>query len=92
MLSAISRSPSHLLHEVILVDDASELPHLQEPLEKFAARLGKVRIIRSPTRTGLIRARLVGASIASVSERNPVFHEVFSDSMALVDYDVNDES
>jgi len=64
ILSVIHQTPAHLLHEIILVDDASELPHLKDPLEKFAARVGKVRIIRSPLRTGLIKARLVGASIA----------------------------
>ena len=68
----IRQTPAHLLHEIILVDDASELPHLKDPLEKFAARVGKVRIIRSPLRTGLIRARLIGASIAKVVRYTPL--------------------
>jgi hypothetical protein len=33
MYSVIDRSPPHLLHEIILVDDGSDAPHLQAPLE-----------------------------------------------------------
>lgn len=62
--SIFNRSPPELLEEVILVDDFSDMQHLMQPLEKYMAQLGKVRIIRSKQREGLIRARLLGASIA----------------------------
>jgi len=62
--SIFNRSPAHLVEEVILVDDFSDMDHLLLPLEKYMAQLGKVRIIRAKKREGLIRARLLGASIA----------------------------
>ncbi|XP_064614239.1 polypeptide N-acetylgalactosaminyltransferase 5-like [Liolophura sinensis] len=62
--SVLDRSPSHLVREIILVDDFSDLPHLKQPLEDYVARLGKVRVIRTEKREGLIRARLLGYSHA----------------------------
>jgi len=62
--SILDRSPPELVHEIILVDDASELPHLGEPLERYVAGLDKIRILRTYRRLGLVRARLLGASHA----------------------------
>ncbi|XP_045121759.1 polypeptide N-acetylgalactosaminyltransferase 1-like [Portunus trituberculatus] len=63
--SVISRSPASILEEILLVDDASERKFLKEPLEEYVAKLPvAVRVLRSPTRTGLIRARLMGAQEA----------------------------
>ncbi|KAK7075733.1 polypeptide N-acetylgalactosaminyltransferase, partial [Halocaridina rubra] len=63
--SVINRSPATLLKEIILVDDASERTFLKEPLEKYVAKLSvSVRVIRSNVRSGLIRARLLGAQEA----------------------------
>lgn len=63
--SVISRSPRQLLREILLVDDASERTFLKEPLEEYVSKLHvPVRVIRSPSRTGLIRARLLGAQEA----------------------------
>lgn len=59
--SVIDRSPAHLLKEIILVDDKSDMAHLQAQLENYMADFPKVRIIREKERVGLIRARLSGA-------------------------------
>lgn len=63
--SVLDRSPNHLIKEVILVDDYSDLPHLAEPLDDFASQTQKVRLVRAKRREGLIRARLLGASVAT---------------------------
>ena len=39
--------------------------HLKKPLEDYVAQLGKVRILRTTKREGLIRARLLGAKAAT---------------------------
>eukprot|EP00037_Helgoeca_nana_P014166 m.132050 g.132050 ORF g.132050 m.132050 type:complete len:462 (-) comp22426_c0_seq38:1411-2796(-) len=66
MYSVIDRSPPHLLHEIILVDDGSDAPHLQAPLEEFIKRLPvTVKIVRQGYRSGLMRARVAGAKVAT---------------------------
>ncbi|KAI0224427.1 Polypeptide N-acetylgalactosaminyltransferase 5 [Lamellibrachia satsuma] len=63
--SVIDRTPPKLLREIILVDDASTFDHLHKRLEDYIAiKLKKVKIVRAPQREGLIRARLLGASVA----------------------------
>ncbi|KAJ1522180.1 hypothetical protein ONE63_002490 [Megalurothrips usitatus] len=60
--SVINRSPRPLLREIILVDDASEREHLGRPLEDYVAKLPvPVHVFRTEKRSGLIRARLLGA-------------------------------
>ncbi|CAK9300062.1 unnamed protein product [Gordionus sp. m RMFG-2023] len=63
--SIIDRTPSRLLKEIILVDDFSDMEHVKEKLDKYVAKLGKVRVIRTKKREGLIRARLFGAANAT---------------------------
>ncbi|XP_060791267.1 polypeptide N-acetylgalactosaminyltransferase 10 [Neoarius graeffei] len=63
--SVVNRSPSQLISEIILVDDFSDREHLKAPLEEYMARLPKVRIVRTQKREGLIRTRLLGASLAT---------------------------
>ncbi|CAL1262055.1 unnamed protein product [Larinioides sclopetarius] len=63
--SVLERSPDHLLKEIILVDDYSDQPHLKKRLENYIAQLPKVQLVRAQKREGLIRARLLGASVAS---------------------------
>ncbi|KAM6974555.1 polypeptide N-acetylgalactosaminyltransferase 12 [Tautogolabrus adspersus] len=61
--SVLETSPDILLKEVVLVDDYSDRDHLKEPLERYISGLRKVRLIRATKREGLVRARLLGASI-----------------------------
>ncbi|XP_050195614.1 polypeptide N-acetylgalactosaminyltransferase 5 [Myiozetetes cayanensis] len=62
--SVLSRSPPHLIEEVILVDDFSTKEYLKGQLDTYMARFPKVKILRLKERHGLIRARLAGAEIA----------------------------
>ncbi|CAK1556414.1 unnamed protein product [Leptosia nina] len=59
--SVIDRSPPHLIKEIVLVDDFSDMPHLMQQLDDYMSALPKVRIVRAARREGLIRARLLGA-------------------------------
>ncbi|XP_069111074.1 polypeptide N-acetylgalactosaminyltransferase 5-like [Argopecten irradians] len=63
--SIINQTPPELLKEIILVDDFSDMEHLKTPLERYMARYEKVKIVRAPRREGLIRARLLGYSVAT---------------------------
>ncbi|XP_049293409.1 putative polypeptide N-acetylgalactosaminyltransferase 9 isoform X1 [Anopheles funestus] len=63
--SVLDRSPDHLVKEVILVDDFSDMPHTQKQLEEYFLAYPKVKIIRAAKREGLIRARLLGARHAT---------------------------
>lgn len=62
--SILDRSPSHLIEEIILVDDFSDMPHLGKPLEDYFRPYTKVKIVRAKKREGLIRARLLGFDVA----------------------------
>lgn len=65
--SVINRTPSELLHEVILVNDFSSNAELYEPLQNYVAMnfLEKVKIVNLEKRSGLIMTRLEGARIAT---------------------------
>lgn len=64
--SIIRTSPPQLLHEIILVDDSSDRKHLGKELDDYVATLEKpVHVLRTGKRSGLIRARLIGAEKAS---------------------------
>ena len=41
------------------------MDHLKEDLENYMAQYPKVKILRSKNRTGLIRARMMGAAKAT---------------------------
>ncbi|XP_061698141.1 polypeptide N-acetylgalactosaminyltransferase 13 isoform X3 [Syngnathoides biaculeatus] len=61
--SVISRSPRHLIVEILLVDDFSERDFLGKKLEDYVQTLDvPVKILRMEQRSGLIRARLRGAA------------------------------
>lgn len=61
--SILDRSPPHLLKEIILVDDYSDMPHLMKPLEEHLEPLKIVKVVRQKKREGLIRSRLAGAAV-----------------------------
>ncbi|KAJ8377782.1 hypothetical protein AAFF_G00253980 [Aldrovandia affinis] len=58
--SVLNRTPVHLIHEIILVDDFSEDPNDCRLLTK----LPKVKCLRNDRREGLIRSRVRGADAA----------------------------
>ncbi|XP_008330208.1 polypeptide N-acetylgalactosaminyltransferase 12 [Cynoglossus semilaevis] len=60
--SVLETSPEK---EIVLVDDYSDRAHLKEPLENYISNLRKVRLVRATKREGLVRARLLGASITT---------------------------
>ncbi|XP_061852404.1 polypeptide N-acetylgalactosaminyltransferase 11 isoform X4 [Colius striatus] len=65
--SVLDRTPAHLLHEVILVDDNSELDDLKKDLGEYVkTHLPKTtKLVRNEKREGLIRGRMIGASHAT---------------------------
>ncbi|XP_052829502.1 polypeptide N-acetylgalactosaminyltransferase 10 [Octopus bimaculoides] len=64
--SVLNRSPKHLIHEVILVDDFSNKEHCKEPLDKYVKeKFTNVKVIHAKQREGLIRTRLLGAKAAT---------------------------
>jgi polypeptide N-acetylgalactosaminyltransferase len=68
--SVLDRSPTHLIEEVILVDDFSDMDHLKQQLVDYFADEPKVKIIRAKKREGLIRARLLGEQQQDYFKRN----------------------
>ncbi|KAK7881176.1 hypothetical protein WMY93_029585 [Mugilogobius chulae] len=63
--SVLDRTPELLLHEIILVDDHSELDDLKGALEQFVSSELKVKLVRNDKREGLIRGRMIGAKHAT---------------------------
>lgn len=63
--SVLNRSPPHLLKEIILVDDGSDAPWLQGPLEEYIRLLPKVTLKRMGFRQGLMGTRAEGARLAT---------------------------
>uniref|UniRef100_A0A8C1KT83 Polypeptide N-acetylgalactosaminyltransferase n=1 Tax=Cyprinus carpio TaxID=7962 RepID=A0A8C1KT83_CYPCA len=62
--SVLDRTPNYLIHEIILVDDHSELDDLKEDLDSYIKQhlQKKVKLVRNEKREGLIRGRMIGAS------------------------------
>uniref|UniRef100_A0A4X2KKS2 Polypeptide N-acetylgalactosaminyltransferase n=1 Tax=Vombatus ursinus TaxID=29139 RepID=A0A4X2KKS2_VOMUR len=65
--SVIDRTPTHLLHEIILVDDNSEFDDLKGELDEYVQKYlpGKIQVVRNEKREGLIRGRMIGAAHAT---------------------------
>ncbi|XP_036212136.1 inactive polypeptide N-acetylgalactosaminyltransferase-like protein 5 [Myotis myotis] len=64
--SVMNLTPHQILEEIILVDDMSEFDDLKEKLDYHLEMFrGKIKVLRTTKREGLIRARLIGAAHAS---------------------------
>ena len=77
--SVLNRSPEHLLEvrsfkvvpifcfpqEIILVDDASTLPHLKEQLAGLVEKVSGLHLVRLGKRGGLMAARMAGVMAAT---------------------------
>ncbi|PIK54079.1 putative polypeptide N-acetylgalactosaminyltransferase 13 [Apostichopus japonicus] len=63
--SVINRSPPELLEEIILIDDFSERDYLKQPVDEYMSKFPKVKVIHLKERHGLVRARMVGAAMAT---------------------------
>lgn len=71
MWSVYRKSPRALLKEIILVDDKSDMAHLQQRLEDYVKTMPvKTLLVRTLRRTGLIQARLLGIKHAKVCDIN----------------------
>ncbi|XP_002742193.1 N-acetylgalactosaminyltransferase 7-like [Saccoglossus kowalevskii] len=69
--SVFNTSPSHLLAEIVMVDDFSDKDHLKSKLEEYIKQdrfEGKIKLVRNAKREGLIRARTIGAINAERGE------------------------
>ncbi|CAO1435761.1 unnamed protein product [Diamesa hyperborea] len=64
---SLNRTPHELIHEIILVNDASDRDELYEPLAKYVEENfhGMVKILNLKDRKGLIVTRMEGAKIAT---------------------------
>lgn len=67
--SVLDRTPDRLIKEILLVDDFSEDKDIKFKLLKYVMESlpSKVKLIRTPERAGLIRARMFGVSHATGS-------------------------
>lgn len=65
--SIIDRTPSELLHDIILIDDYSDIKGLHLEIKNYIDKNfvdGKVKLFKTEKREGLIRARVFGAKKA----------------------------
>ncbi|XP_049293063.1 putative polypeptide N-acetylgalactosaminyltransferase 9 isoform X1 [Anopheles funestus] len=64
--SVLNRTPPELIREILLIDDWSSLVQLKTFLDDyFLPYNDKVRVLRTPRRLGLIKARIFGAKRTS---------------------------
>lgn len=65
--SILDRTPKQLLHEIILIDDYSDMITLHSDVERYISQNmeDKVKLFKTDRREGLIRARIFGADKAT---------------------------
>ncbi|XP_055388766.1 LOW QUALITY PROTEIN: inactive polypeptide N-acetylgalactosaminyltransferase-like protein 5 [Condylostylus longicornis] len=69
--SVLNGRPPQLLKEIILVDDGSDLSWIRPggQIDDYIRLLPKTRLVRSPTRKGIVSARMLGIRASSA----PIF-------------------
>lgn len=62
--SILDRTPSAILHEIVLVDDYSDIEGLHMDVQKYISENldSRVKLYKTKRREGLIRARMFGAN------------------------------
>ncbi|XP_034254371.1 polypeptide N-acetylgalactosaminyltransferase 35A-like isoform X2 [Thrips palmi] len=65
--SILDRTPSQLLHEILLIDDHSDLEGVHDRLREYVLTKfpDKVVLLKTPQREGIMRARTFGAKEAT---------------------------
>lgn len=65
--SILDRTPSHLLEEILLIDDNSDLDGVHDKVRDYVLKKlpEKVVLLKTPQREGIMRARMFGAKEAS---------------------------
>ena len=66
--SVLNRTPPHLLHEIVLVDDFSDSPELGQQFEEYLKLLPKVKLVRLKQRSGIKFTRKLFDLIPSRSD------------------------
>ncbi|XP_069111955.1 polypeptide N-acetylgalactosaminyltransferase 4-like [Argopecten irradians] len=60
----LNHSPKLLIHEILIIDDMSDLDYLGAPLDKYVEQFDFMRIFRSKERLGTMKSRMVGTKLA----------------------------
>jgi polypeptide N-acetylgalactosaminyltransferase len=69
IISIFDETPDHLLHEIVVVDDQSDIP-IESVVDRDLPRdyqREKVKVVRLEERQGLTNAKTIGATFASAS-------------------------
>ncbi|OWF38870.1 polypeptide N-acetylgalactosaminyltransferase 4-like [Mizuhopecten yessoensis] len=94
----LRHSPRLLIHEIIIIDDMSDLEHLGAPLDKYVEQFDFIRVHRAHERLGTMKSRVVGAKLAkgdvvvfldshtevNVGWLEPLLYEISQNDTAIV--------
>ncbi|XP_060080161.1 polypeptide N-acetylgalactosaminyltransferase 4-like [Ylistrum balloti] len=62
--SVLKHSPRSLIHEIMIIDDQSDLEHLGAPLDKYVEQFDFMHLYRSKERLGTMKSRMFGTKKA----------------------------
>ncbi|XP_069108635.1 polypeptide N-acetylgalactosaminyltransferase 10-like [Argopecten irradians] len=62
--SVINNSPKLLLHEIIIIEDQSNLEHLGAPFDKYVEQFSFMHLHRTKERLGTMKTRVLGTELA----------------------------
>ncbi|XP_060080254.1 polypeptide N-acetylgalactosaminyltransferase 4-like [Ylistrum balloti] len=96
--SVLTHSPRLLLHEIIIIDDMSDLDYLGSALDEYVEQFDLMRIYRTQERLGTMKTRVVGTKLAkgdvvvfldshtevNVGWLEPLLYEISKNSTAIV--------